>query len=171
MINTGQMLLVLGALLLFSLMMPTVNRTILSNDRSMTVSKVQLEAMAIAQKFLSEAATKRFDQNALNGGSLVPSQFTPPSQLGPDPGEVYPHFNDVDDYNGLSLVDSTSMPSVRFTITGSVIYVMENDPTQPSNSQTDRKRVRITVSSPFLVNPISQSVQPIYYDRLFTYYQ
>jgi hypothetical protein len=171
MVNSGQMLLVLGALLLFSLIMPALNGTMLYNDRSMTVSKVQVNAMAIAQKFLSEAATKEFDQNAFQGGHIWYTSFTPPGSLGAETGEVYPNYNDVDDYNSLSLIDSTSMPSVRFTITGNVTYVDANNPGQPyAIQQTYVKRVRITVSSTFLVNPVNQQPQPIYYERLYTYF-
>jgi hypothetical protein len=173
MTNSGQMLLVLGAVILFSLILLGINGSVLYSDKSMTTSKVELNAMAIAQKYMSEAATKKFDQAVYNPSlqpPIWPSLFTAPGLLGPESGEIYPNFNDVDDYNGLSIVDSTSMPSVRFTITGSVTYVNDNNPSQPVNTQTHVKKVRITVSSTFLVNPANKQPQPIYFERLYTYF-
>ena len=48
--NTGQMLLVIGALVLFSLMLPSMNQTILYNDRTLVSTNAELTAISLAEK-------------------------------------------------------------------------------------------------------------------------
>lgn len=172
MMNTGQMLMVLGAVILFSLLLPSINGTILYNDKSMTTTKVQVNAMAIAQKYLTEAHTKLYDKLMYSPPDSIDStMFTPTDSLGADPGETNPsQYNDVDDYNSLSIDDSTTMPTVKFHVTGDVIYVVGASPTQQSQVQTYVKRVRITVTSTFLISPANGSPAPIYFERLYGYF-
>jgi hypothetical protein len=170
MVNTGQMLLVLGAMLLFSLMLPSLNGTILYNDSALVTAQVQTNAIALAQRYLSEAGTKVFDEACVSGHPTSPSQMTPAAFLGKGPSEYYPYFDDIDDYDDLNLTDSTTLASVRYTITGRVTYADPNNPANNSATQTFLKRVRITVLSPFLIDPVSRVATPIYIEQLFAYY-
>lgn len=170
MVNTGQMLLVLGALMLFSLMLPSLNGTILYNDSALTTSQAQISAIALAQRYLGEAGTKAFDEVTVTGHPTLPSQLTPVASLGKESGETYPAFDDLDDYKSLSVVDTSTLPSVRFVITGNVTYADPNNPANNSATPTFLKRVRISVSGPFLVDPGSQKSIPIYIEQLFAYY-
>jgi len=101
---------------------------------------------------------------------VTPSQLTAPGALGPAGGETYPNFNDLDDFNNLSLVDSTSLPSVQFTISAQVVYVNPNNPSQVSGSQTFAKRLRVTVTSPFLVNPANNQPTQVQLEQVYAYY-
>ena len=170
MANTGQMLMVLGALLLFSLMLPSVNNTLLYNDRAVILNNAELVAMGLAQRILAEASTEAFDVICLSVPPVTPSQLTAPGGLGPAGGETYPNFNDLDDFNNLSLADSTSLPSVLFNITAQVVYVNPNNPSQVSGSQTFAKRLRVTVTSPFLVNPANNQSIQIQLEQVYAYY-
>jgi hypothetical protein len=170
MVNTGQMLLVMGAILLFSLMLPSLNGTILYNDSALVTSQAQINAFGLAQRYLAEAGTMAFDEASVGSHPALTSQMTPVASLGRESGENYPHFDDLDDYMDLSVTDSTTLSSVRFDITGNVTYM---DPANPSHTSTVRtflKRVRITVSGPYLIDPASQAAMPIYVEQLFAYF-
>ncbi len=170
MANTGQMLLVLGALLLFSLMLPSLNETLLYNDRTLVTSEVEIMAMSLAQMYLAEAGTKAFDEVCLTTSPKLPSQLTPTASLGRESSETYPNFDDMDDYLNLSLTDSVTMPSVKFTIAGAVCYMDPNNPSTTSASPTFIKRVRVTVGGPYLINPASETATQLTIEQLFAYY-
>lgn len=170
MVNTGQMLLVLGALLLFTLMLPSLNETILYNDRSMVNTKAEMTAMTLAQRFLEEAGSKKFDEACVTGSPTLPSQMTPSGLLGRETGETYPNFDDVDDYNNLSFVDTLTLPTVRFNVAAAVTYINSSNPTQTSTSRTFIKQLRLTVTGPYLVNPASETAVQITLEQLYTFY-
>ena len=170
MANTGQMLMVLGALLLFTIMLPSVNNTLLYNDRAVIESNAELVAMGLAQRILAEAGVEAFDVVCLSMPPTMANQLTAPGSLGPAGGETYPNFNDLDDFHNLSLVDSTSLPSVQFNITAQVVYVNPNNPSQVMGSQTFAKRLRVTVTSPFLVNPANNQPIQVQLEQVYAYY-
>ena len=170
MTNTGQMLLVLGALVLFSIMLPSLNQTLLHNDRTLISTNAELTAISLAEKILAEAGTLAFDVVCVTSHPTSPSQLTDPGNLGPAAGENYPNFNDLDDFHGVTIVDSTTLPSVLFNITGQVTYVDPNDPTQDVGYETFLKRLRVTVTGPYLVDPNSGTPTQIAMEQIYTYY-
>lgn len=170
MMNTGQVLMVLGALLLFSLMLPSLNQTILYNDRTLWATNSELAAMSLAQKVIDEAGSKAFDVVCLTSHPQTPSQMTAPGSLGPAPGETYPNFNDLDDFHGVTILDSLTLPSILFFISGQVTYVNPANPAQDVGYQTFLKRLRVTVTGPYLVNPASGDSTQIVLEQIFAYY-
>jgi MSHA pilin protein MshD len=76
---------------------------------------VELRAVALAQAYLDEIVSKRFDERTPNNG-IPPCRASapPPRQcsatLGPDGGEGRATYDDVDDYNGLLEGDSPGNP-------------------------------------------------------------
>jgi Flp pilus assembly protein TadG len=170
MMNTGQMLLILGALVLFSLLLPSINQTILYNDRTLIASNAEMAAMSIAQRLLAEAGTKEFDVACITGPVLMPNQLTSASHLGPASGETYPNFNDLDDFDGLSIVDSLTFPSVPFTVTAQVDYVNPNNPTVVVGSPTFLKRLQVMVSGAYLINPMSEQPVQVNMEQIFAYF-
>ncbi|RJQ47854.1 MAG: hypothetical protein C4534_00510 [Gaiellales bacterium] len=170
MANTGQMLLVLGAMVLFSLMLPSLNESILYSDRTMIATKAEMAAVSLAQRILAEAGTKAFDEACITGAPIFPSQMTPTGSLGAESGESYPNYDDVDDFRSLNLADSTTLPSVLLNVTASVVYVNPSSPSGTSASSTFVKRLRVTVSGPFLVNPASGMAMQIALEQLYSYF-
>jgi hypothetical protein len=168
--NTGQMLLVLGALVLFSLMLPSMNQTILYNDRTLVSTNAELTAISLAEKIIADAGTKAFDVYCITGTPTSPSQLTSPYHLGPAYGEVYPYFNDLDDYHTMSIMDTTTFPSVSFNISARVNYVNPADPNQMVYYQTFLKKLRVTVTSPYLINPASEQPVTVSMEQIFAYY-
>jgi hypothetical protein len=170
MFNTGQTMLVLGALVIFSLLLPSLNGSLLYSDRTITSTNAELTAIALSQKFLAEASTKVFDKVCLTSHPTHASDMTAVASLGKDTGETYPNFNDVDDYDNLSLTDSTSLPSVLYTITATCDYVDPANPDNISSSPTFVKKLRITVTGPYLINPITNAPLQISTEQLFAFY-
>jgi hypothetical protein len=170
MFNTGQMLLVLGAVVLFATLLPSLNETILYSDKNQYAARAEVAAVTLAHNILSQAATRLYDRACATGPIQNLLQLTPAAQLGADPGEVYPYFNDLDDFGDVNLVDTTSLPSIHFTITAQVDYVNPANPTQVSGSQTWMKRLRVFVNSPYLADPVTADSIQIRLDRLYTYF-
>ncbi len=170
MFNTGQVLLVLGAVLLFSMMLPSLNEAILYNDLNQLVTQVENSALALAQGFLSEAATKEFDEVCITIVPFFPNQLTPTDSLGSEIGENYPNYDDLDDYADLALVDSTAFATIQFTVAGAVDYMDPMNPGIISPSQTFIKRLRVTITSSYLIDPATRDSLQIMLERLYTYY-
>ena len=61
--NTGQMLLTVGALILLSTMIMRFNRSVLTSDEVMYNSKYNVLASSLCVSFIEEARGKAFDQN------------------------------------------------------------------------------------------------------------
>jgi len=170
MVNTGQMLLVLGALVLFSTLLPSLNESIIYNDRTLMATNAEITAISLAEKFLGEATTKVFDEVCVSSRPQSTSQLTAINSFGPESGETYPGFDDIDDFHGITFLDSTTLPSVLFNITGQVNYVDQNNPLNDVTSKTYLKRLRFSVTGPYLVDPSSGQPVTIYLEQIFAYY-
>ena len=144
--NTGQSLITIAAMMLLSVLVLRINSTILNTDQVVQDSKFGLLATSMATSIIEEATNKAFDANTDSQNVTSLSQLTPPSKLGPDSGEIYPNFDDVDDYNGYSRIDS-SMPSAVFKISCSVAYVSSASPNTVSTTATWNKKITVTISS------------------------
>ena len=158
----SELLLVLGALMLFGVTMLSTNRYMVDQNESIIQREYEFYAISLAQSFIEEAKTKAFDANVINASPPVPSGFTGNGQLGPAGGEFYPNFDDIDDYNGLSLTDSTSRGS--FDVDIIVGYVKETSPDLIEVSQkTFYKKMIVSVTNPYLI-------QPVQLDFIFSYF-
>lgn len=164
------MLLVIGAVVLFSLLLPSLNRTMLYGDLNQVLTRTENSAMALAQGILSEAATKAFDEVCLTSLPHIAAQLTPISNLGSDAGEYYPNYDDLDDYASLSLLDTTAFATVPYTITATVDYMDPNNLSITSSSPTFVKRLRVIVVSPFLRNAASRDSLEIVLERIYAFY-
>jgi hypothetical protein len=167
MINTGQMLFVLGALLLFTSVAMTVNSTLLNTRMAMLHNEAGLTATSIATTMIDEIVIHSYDSATVGPGSsrdgkVIPdsSKCTPPGLLGPEGSEAAAvplpeppdtaspyksslYYNDVDDYNLYRRYVQTSMGT--FAVIDSVFYVVEASPDQRSAIQTFYKKVVVTV--------------------------
>jgi hypothetical protein len=154
--NTGQTLLTLGAMVLLSLLILRARNSFLSTNVVMMNSKFSVLATSLAQSQIEEIKKKAFDQNTVAGPVNNTSQLTNQNKLGPESGESYPDFNDVDDFNGYLAVDST-LPSAVFDISCEVHYVNPNNLDAVSHSRTWSKDITVYVSSPSMEDTIKVS--------------
>ncbi len=161
--HSGETILVIGGLVLLTIFAVSLNHSMTANQSTMYQSEQILDAFAIAQRYIEQAEILNFDENS---SATIPSSFTYASNLGPDTGEYYPNFDDVDDYHNLSLTDTTS-GYIPYTINVTVNYVNLATPDQPTTSRTYYKRMVATVSSPHLNEVPSNSITM---RRLFCYH-
>jgi len=151
--NTGQMLITIAALTLLGLVILRVNNNFLNTNVVLMENKFSILAVSLGTSILEEARGKAFDHNT---DSAVVTSLNELSSLGPESGEVYPFFNDFDDFNGLVRIDS-SLPSAPFKIESVVNYVNPQNPDGISASKTWHKKMTITVTSDFMQDTIRLS--------------
>jgi len=151
-----QSLLTMGAMMLVSISSLRFNTIMLQDSTVETENKVYLTAFSLADDMIEEIKNKSFDEATLLYPTTATSILTPPDSLGPEHGEVYPNFDDIDDYNNYSKL--ISAPHAEdYTVSCKVFYVDGNNPDNPSSIQTFYKKVTVTVSSPFLQNNVNLS--------------
>lgn len=150
-----ELLLVLGALMLFSITMLSTNRYMADQNDAIWQREMEYYSLSLAQSFIEEATTRVFDEKEINGNPTIKDDFTDLDDLGPDDGEVYPNYDDVDDFNGFSAVDSTTR--ANFGVIISVGYVQENDPQTVVNSKEYFKKMTVIISNNYLTQPVQVS--------------
>ena len=152
--NTGQMMLALGAMILLSTTVLRVNSGFLMSDTVLDETKYNFLATSIATSIIQEAKDKAFDK-ATDSTSITDTKFLT-DKLGPENGEVRENFNDFDDYHNYTGADS-SMTSAVFYFTCTVDYIDENNPDVTAGKKTWNKRLTITVTSPLMTDVITMS--------------
>jgi len=141
--NTGQTIFVLFSIVLLSLFGLSINRTTLQSRAVLQESGLYISAISAGEKYIEEAELLRFDENS---SATIPSSFTSADNLGPDQGENYPNFDDIDDYDGFTTVDSTAAHT-PLTINIDVSYVNKSAPDTPVSSRQYFKRMYVCISS------------------------
>ncbi|HTX20144.1 MAG TPA: hypothetical protein VMG34_15950 [Bacteroidota bacterium] len=152
--GTGQTLLTIMAMLMLSRMALSINQSNAQSGSAVEMAAYRITATSLATSMIEEAQGLAFDQKSDTVGISNVSNFTPANLLGPDAGEVYPAYNDCDDFNGLHKVDSlqgsavfvTDVKVEYVTITGSTITA--------ATTQTYNKRITVMVSSKFLPDTV-----------------
>ena len=142
-------MLTIAAMILLAIISLRFNSAVTETSNAETNNKVYLTAFSLADNLIEEIKSKSFDQTTVNFPTTNPASLTPSDSLGPDSGEVYPYYNDIDDYNGFQ--DTITAPYFEtYYVSCSVQYVSANDPDEVSSTQTFYKKVTVTISSPYL---------------------
>jgi hypothetical protein len=161
MVGKSDLLLVLGAMMVFSLLTVNVNSFLLKNNIIQVNSELNFNAVSLAQNIIDVARTKSFDETTTNGNqpAVIPSGFS--TTLGPESGETYQNFNDFDDYNNYTKKDTTE--SGVYTALISVNYVTGTNYTQISSIPTIYKRMIVKITSKNLKDTVRVSFIKSYY--------
>ena len=154
--NTGQMMLTIGAMLLLSTLMLRVNTNNLTTDSIRAEAQYGVLATSIITSMMEEAKSLAFDESTKANSVTKLDDLTSVSKLGPESGETYNTFNDFDDFDGYTRVDST-MPSAIFNIECAVDYVSASNLLGTSSITTWHKRITVKVSSEFMTDTLTQS--------------
>ena len=151
-----QSILTIGGMIILALISLRFNSSVMQTSSADFENKVYLTSFSIADNLIEVIKSKSFDQHTINFPTTNPASLTPPDSLGPDPGEVKPYYNDIDDYDGFH--DTTAAPYFeKYYISCKVEYVTASNPDVESSTQTFYKKVTVTVSSDYLSNPVSIS--------------
>lgn len=157
--NTGQMMITIAALLLFSLVILRVNNSFLSTNTAINQTKYEVMAVSLGTSIIEQATDKAFDEATTSTSVTSVNLLTNIGTLGPETGEVYPDFNDFDDFNGYTknTASDVTFLSANFTATAVVDYVTPTAPNTTSNQRTWHKRLRVTVTSPSMPDTVRLS--------------
>lgn len=157
MVDTSDLLLVLGAIVIFSIAVLNVNRGVTRNEVLMTEAELEYTAIALGQDLIDEARIKSFDEATVAvTPSNIPAAFSKENKFGgSNDGEVYPAFDDFDDYDGYQRQDTTAHGI--YTVSASVMYVTEAAPNTDAGGKTAFKRLDVVVSSPFMDHTVTLS--------------
>jgi hypothetical protein len=143
--NTGQMIMALGAMLLLSVIMLRVNTANLTNETIRDDAQYGVLATSIATSIIEEAQSKAFDEKTDTMNVTTLTQLS--SVLGPETGETESTFDDFDDYNNFTKRDST-MPSAIFDISCQVVYVDPGNIEGSTSNRTWNKKLIVTITRP-----------------------
>jgi hypothetical protein len=160
--NTGQMLLTIGAVVLLGLTVITVNATFSQHGMVLEKTEVGVYATSLATSLIQEATGKAFDENTVDTVANSLNDFTHLAYLGPESGEVYPAFDDFDDYNGLVRTFDVQGTDI-FTVRATVYYVQDTNPNTVSANRTYHKRIDIAVAG-------SSSADTVRMSTIFSYW-
>ena len=157
--NTGQMLLTIGALLLLSTVMLRVNSNNFSTETVRDEARFGVVATSIATSIIEQAKSFAFDANTDTNSVTSLSELTSVFNLGPDAGENSADiktFNDFDDLDGYTEIDSTTQTAI-FEISCSVNYVSKTNLMGISSVPTWHKKISVTVSSPSMGDTLTEA--------------
>ena len=151
--NLGQMIMVVGAIVLLGILVLNANSTVYQATDTMYTSEFGVTAISLATSLVEEAMGKMFDNVVADTGSAAlydSTHLTAVGSLGPEAAKTesyrgmtpgYPNdFDDFDDFNGLKLcyhsdlateTDATpgfvqvTVPGMRakYYVTCTVVYV------------------------------------------------
>jgi hypothetical protein len=139
--SNAEVILTIGSLVLLTLFSLSLNTSIVQDNVQMYQSAQVSEALVLAQRFVEAAETAQFDEDKT---ATIPSSFS--TTLGPESGETFPNFDDVDDYNGL-LITQNWGGSISFTVRIQIYYVTETSPFTKTTSKTYKKYMEVQVTS------------------------
>jgi hypothetical protein len=176
--NLGQMMMVIGAIVMLGVLILNTNSTIYQTNDIMYTSEFGVTAVSLSTSLVEEAMGKMFDKVVAdsNAAALVDSTLlTPPGSLGPDPSENESYranvpgtkdFDDFDDFNNLKICYHSEVPAdadatpgyIQITVPGirakyyvSCMVTYVNPPNLDAAyavRQTWHKKITVTVTSP-----------------------
>jgi len=151
----NQMMLSIAAMIFLSMLILNVHRSTTDKLIILYSNEAVIEATGIVQAVFEEIQTKAFDENTVSDAAKERNLLTPVLSLGKDSSEaVYTDFDDIDDYNGLSIIDSANVMG-KFNLAVLVYYVAETSPYDSSGTRTYIKRVDVTISNESLPTTLS----------------
>ena len=154
--NGIQSFLSIGAISFLTLTSLSFNSSLLQSTTVEVENKVYLTAFSLADDMIEEIKEKNYDEKTLVFPTTNRNNLTPAISLGSETGEVYPYFDDIDDYHNYTK-QIVAPHAESYQIDCVVSYVQEDDSNVNSTNQTFHKRVNITVSSPYFRNNVQLS--------------
>jgi len=164
--NTGQMMLTLGALILLSLLTLRVNSSQLSTRDTMQNSKFGILAVSVASSIMQEASEKSFDENSVEDFISAVNSLTNRNSFGTESGEIADSsntFDDFDDFDGYTQT-ITNMPSAIFNVSCIVNYIDPDLSGFTTTSRTWHKQLIVKVTSPSMADTIQMT-------KIFSYWK
>ncbi|MDZ7262129.1 MAG: hypothetical protein ONB05_08500 [candidate division KSB1 bacterium] len=147
--STGQTLITLGALMLLSLTIFNVNKTLTHCDISLAQNRYRLEALSLLTSYIEQAALFFFYELSTDTSSEKNLQdFTLPDALGLETND-HGILDDFDDFNGYVKVD-TGRSGVVYRDSFHVEYVkLQGSSIIASGNREYHKRMTIFITDAY----------------------
>lgn len=159
--STGQMMMAVGAIMLFGIVGTNMRQTLSDSDTVTQTNTMTQEAIIIGRAMMDEICSKPFDAAVatayMSGKKIV--RLTDLTSCGPGYGEIYPNYSDMDDFHGSVFLSpqpgvsaTSSTPrclrnTEGYRVNCVVEYVNLAVPETKSNTVSWAKRVRLTISN------------------------
>lgn len=163
--NTGQMALTIAAFMLLGIVTLNFRNANFQNEDVLDGNEYTQKAVAIGRSIIEELQSKPFDM-AFSTNKIV--RLEDLTSCGPRWDEVYPGFNDVDDFHGsifrspaAGTTPTTATPKCLwdtwgYTVSISVQYVSTTDP-NVTVSRSYAKRITLRISNTFSQDTVTMS--------------
>ncbi len=143
--NTGQILLTIGALMILSVAVFNVNKMLVHSDFLLSENRYRLEALSLLTSYVEQTSQYYFDEASTDSSSLKNLEdFTLPGNLGfedNDLGEI----DDFDDLNQVVRID-TGRSGVIYKIYFQIDYVtLQGNNIVSSNEREYHKQMMIYI--------------------------
>jgi hypothetical protein len=149
----SEVIQVMGAMILFSLILLSTNRYMLSNTQQQVGSEVEMLGVTLAQDLIDEARLREFDAVTLDGDlpEAIPGDFAE----APFPVSSVSSREQIQTFSGYNGWQETIETNLgNYNISSEVHYVSSSDLNQEASSKTVHKRMIVTVTNPHLATPI-----------------
>lgn len=167
----ANMILTIGAILLFGVFLNTSNQLMIGNNQIAATNEYYVSALAIGQSVIDEAKTKAFDEKTIVNRVSTADSMTVVGALGRESGaENVPNpdtlstngfgsttkFDDVDDYNGYRRRVNTSRAEGYF-VSVTTNYAVETSPETTSGVRTFCKKMSVKIWSKYIPDTLNLS--------------
>lgn len=153
----SQSLLTIAAMMLLTTVSVRVNSSVLMSQDISQNSKFGIAAVSLATSQIEAASSLAFDENSKDNPLTATTSLTVPGSLGREPGETTPAtFDDIDDYNNYSFVDSTQN-SALYRVWVNVTYADPSNLNVVSSSRTWHKKITVNVTSVSMTDTVRVS--------------
>ncbi|MCF7822723.1 MAG: hypothetical protein K9N35_00980 [Candidatus Marinimicrobia bacterium] len=160
----AEMIILIGAIAILGRYSLTVNDALAGNEIHILQSEYELNAVSIVEGVFRQAWLKSFDENTVTGNpDSIPGSFTGASALGTESGESYPNFDDIDDFNDLT-IEGEATNGMTYSMKISVGYVDVSDKETFLATRSSLKRMNVTLSSDYMRNDIT-------FSRIYPYWK
>jgi hypothetical protein len=144
--GTGQFLYIIIALMALMSLTMSMYKLQVHNLENVIENQLRVNAISLSEAIIEEVWTKYFDKivvpGATNNEISAPTSFTSTAQLGAEAGEVYPNFNDIDDFNNWS--QDILFGADYLTVDAKVVYARRdgsNNLVETSNKSLMKKLI------------------------------
>ncbi len=148
-----QTFITIGAIVLLGVLGITLNRIMANAEETKIYSESILTANSLAQEVINEVKNKKFDKNVGDEINVNVANLTPTTQFGAPQGKPVSQFISVEEYHNHKRTIKTKRLG-DFNIVVTVSYVLDNNFTQVSQSQTRTKEILVKVSNNYLLDTL-----------------
>ncbi len=155
--SSNQSMLVIGSIFLLGMLIVNFYGANTQQMEASVENEASIAATGIAQSMLDDIQNRAYDEFTVGSYTTSADSFTSVVSLGPESGETSSAlFDDIDDFNGYSTVDSSTRLG-NYDISVDVAYITNFAPNSVSYSKTFVKRIDVNVFNTYMSDTLTMS--------------